>query len=242
MILPESDRSVTRRTTHATDQEGGHDPSLALSLARGTPGRRSFATPLVWLAACGVMIGCGGPKPPTPPIPDHGPEVRIGPADRSETGPRTFAAGEPIAPASLAFEGGPGFVRVTLEVETVAGGDRTTSLNDVLFAAEGNGTITVEFRGPRSGHESGRVSVRCVSGAEESVADFEPGLWFGDPGASVGFESPIGKGIMVKSGSEVVLARYHARSAGREVRLAVKAVFAGGPVAPRTQVGKKAPG
>lgn len=127
-------------------------------------------------------------------------------------------------------------------LEGVAASNSTTpiSLNDVLFHVEGGGQISATFKRPWPEHPNGRVTIRCLSGQEESSAEFEPELWFHFPAAIVTFESPVGEASTpVVDGKEIVLGRYVARNIPRDIRLTIKAVFSREPVAPRTRAGLK---
>ena len=186
--------------------------------------RYGMASALLILASS----GCGTSKSTAPADP-----VAI----RADApGVRTFEAGAAIPPASFAFEGASGFVRVTIEAEVSSPGGRTSALNDVLFTARGAGRITLSFRKPWPGHDEGRVTVRCEAGSEDSTADFEPTLWFRDAGAVVAFEAPASASIgPVVEGSEVILARYAAKVGDRAVGLTVRATFAREPLPVRVQ-------
>ena len=161
---------------------------------------------------------------------------------------RVFTSQDEIPPVSYGFQGAEGSLRVTMEIEGVPGSNpgATTpgppSVNDVLFKAEGDGRVSVTFKRPWPEHPNGRVTIRCLSGEEESSAKFEPELWFHLPGAIVTLESPPGEPPnAVVPGKEVVLGRYVARNIPHDLRLTFKAVFSRDPVAPRTKAGVKPP-
>ncbi len=181
------------------------------------------------------LVGCGGtPKPPPRPVPP----LAIRQAD---TSPRVFSGSDETPGLTHTFGGAPGSVRVTMEVDGASapegGHAALASLNDVLFKAQGDGRIVVEFKRPSTGHPEGRVTIRSLSGGEESSAVFEPTLWYHLSGAIVTFEPPAADTGPVAPGKEVILGRYVARNVPRDVRLTFKAVFSKDPVAPRTQVG-----
>jgi hypothetical protein len=191
----------------------------------------------------GALIGaggCEGSKPTPPPVPR--PTVPLA-VHRGDAPTRVFTGEEEIPKISYAFDGGKGSVRVTMEVEGISGSMPVpTSLNDVLFKAEGQGRISVGFKRPWPEHPNGRVTISCVSGSEESSAEFEPELWFHQPGAIVTLDSPLSEpSNPVVEGKEVVLARYVARNIAHDLRLTFKAVFTKVPVAPRTKAGIKPP-
>jgi hypothetical protein len=135
---------------------------------------------------------------------------------------------------------------VTIELE---GSTRTPpktppppAINDVLFKAEGQGRIAVAFERPRPEHPSGRVTITCLSGGEESSAIFEPELWYHLPGAIVTFEPTTGEPAeSAAPGKEIVLGRYVARNVPQDLRLTFKAIFTREPLAPRTKVEPRAP-
>ncbi len=191
--------------------------------------------------ALALAAGCGG-KPPAPSVATAAPvplSIR-----RPDPHAMAFAAGDEIPPVSFAFEGAPGTVRVTMEVEGISVTPRpgVTTINDVLFRAEGPGRIGIGFRKPWPGHPEGRVTIRCESGDERSRAEFEPELWFGHPAALVTFESTVGEpSDPVAEGREIVLARYVARNLPRDLRLTLKAVFTRGPTPPRVKAGSRPP-
>lgn len=192
----------------------------------------------IGLPALGLALGLAGcGETPTPP-PRSVPPLAIRQAD---TSPRVFSGSDETPGLAHTFVGAPGTVRVTMEVDgasaSEAGQASPSSLNDVLFKAEGDGRIVVEFKRPSPGHPEGRVTIRCLSGGEESSAVFEPTLWYHLSGAIVTFEPPAADFGPVAPGKEVVLGRYVARNVPRDVRLTFKAVFSKDPVAPRTQVG-----
>ena len=110
------------------------------------------------------------------------------------------------------------------------------------WLAEGDGRLSVAIKRPWPEHPNGRVTIRCLSGAEESSADFEPELWFHEPGAIVTFESPMGEASgPVVEGKEVILGRYVARNIPRDIRVTFRAVFSRDPLAPRVKAGLKPP-
>lgn len=161
---------------------------------------------------------------------------------------RVFSSGDEVPSASYAFEGAKGSVRVTMEIGGTSGATSNdpptapTSLNDVLFQAEGDGRLTVSIKRPWPEHPNGRVAIRYLSGREESTAEFEPELWFHLPGAIVTFESPLGESSNpVVEGKEVVLGRYVARNIPHDLRVTFKATFTKDPVAPRTKAGVRPP-
>jgi len=180
-----------------------------------------------------VGPGCGGPPLPPPAAPAS--PVVIGSGSGAA---RTFGAGEEIPPASFPFDGGPGYVRITLEADRTAGDGQASaaSLNDVLFRASGRGRIVVSFRKAWPGHDEGRVTVRCEGVGEDSSADFEPGLWSRDGSAPVAFSSPVpGPGGPFEPDTEIVLARYAAKLGSGAVALTVKATFSTHPPQVRVQ-------
>ena len=186
------------------------------------------------LALAGLIIpGCGDPAVPESASPPPPLAIRPGVGEA-----RTFEAGSEIPPASFAFEGASGHVRITLEAEQASsdGRSRASSLNDALFRATGAGRIVVSFRKPWPGHDQGRVTVRCEEPRENSSAEFEPSLWFGDPGAIVAFASPLAGSVgPITPGAEVVLARYAAKVGSTAVSLTIKATFAAEPPPVRVQ-------
>ena len=190
---------------------------------------------------CSLLGGCDGSKlPPSPPVKPAAPLA----IHRGEAPTRVFTGEDEIPSIAYAFEGGKGSVRVTMEVEGISGSAAPVppSLNDVLFKAEGQGRISVAVKRPWPEHPNGRVTIRCVSGSEESAAEFEPELWFHLPGAIITLESPLGDpSNPVVEGKEVVLARYVARNIPRDIRLTFKAVFTRKPAIPRTKAGMKPP-
>jgi len=184
-----------------------------------------------WMALIilGMIEGCDGPKPPIPPPPAPMPLA----IHRAEPDFRVFSGHDEVPPATFRFEGAGGYVRVTMEVESPVSANPAAApqVNDVVFPVRGEGTLTILFRRPTpEAHHAGRVLVRCRAGESESEAGFEPALWFGQPSAIVTFESGVG---------EVVLARYVARNAPSEIRLAFKAVFSKTPIASRVKAGTK---
>ena len=90
------------------------------------------------------------------------------------------------------FQGGPGSVRVTMEVEGTSGANAANpaapTIKDVLFKAEGDGRISVAFMRPSPEHPNGQVTIRCVLGDEDCSAKYEPELWYHLPGAIVTLE------------------------------------------------------
>jgi hypothetical protein len=129
-----------------------------------------------------------------------------------------------------------------MEVEKTSAtpGQGTTTVNDVLFRAVGDGKISISFRRPSPGHHEGKVLIRCSSGGEESEADFEPETWLSHPSAIVTFEPiPSDFAHPVEEGREVVLVRYLARNMPVDIRLTLKALFSKEPVEPRVKVGPK---
>ncbi len=183
-----------------------------------------------------IVLGCGGPKPPGSPPP----VVAVGPLTihRAEPESRVFEEHEDVPPATFRFDGAEGYVRATMEVESASPGG--PQVNDVLFPAKGSGQLAIVIHRPTPGHLGGRVTIRCRTGEEESEAEFEPTLWFGRRTAIITFESRIGDAANpVAAGREVVLARYVARNAPTEIRLAFKAVFSRTPIEPRTKAGMK---
>jgi hypothetical protein len=211
-------------------------------LNRSFPARVRSSTPSAFLliASLTVFGACEGTKPIPPPT--ARPTVPLA-IRRGEAPTRVFTGEEEVPGISYGFDGGKGSVRVTMEVEGISGSTLVpTSLNDVLFKAEGQGRISVAFKRPWPEHPNGRVTIGCVSGLEESSAVFEPELWFHRPGAIITLESPLGEpSNPVVEGKEVVLARYVARNTPQELRLTFKAVFTKDPVAPRTKAGIKPP-
>jgi hypothetical protein len=192
------------------------------------------------LAALALMAGCGGTKPATaPPVRAHVP-LSI---QRPDHGTRVFSSEEEVT-SSFPFEGASGSVRVTMEVEKTSAtpGQSTTTLNDVLFHAVGDGRISISFKRPSPGHHEGRVTIRCSSGGEESEADFEPETWLSHPSAIVTFEPiPADFAHPVEEGREIVLVRYLARNMPNDIRLTLKALFSKEPVPPRVKAGPKPP-
>ena len=191
------------------------------------------------------LVGCEGPKPTTGPTARPNDPLAI---HRADSPMRVFSGGDEVPPTSYGFEGAKGSVRVTMEFGGVPGPTSShlpappASLNDVLFQAEGNGRLTVTIKRPWPEHPNGRVTIRCLSGQEESTAEFEPELWFHLPGAIVTFETPLGEpSNPVVEGKEVVLGRYVARNIPQDIRLTFKAVFTRDPITPRTKAGVKPP-
>jgi hypothetical protein len=193
------------------------------------------------LAATLAMGGCGA-RPPVA-SPSSRPMVRLS-IQRPEHGTRVFSSEEEVS-SSFPFEGAGGSVRVTMEVEKTssAPGQASTTVNDVLFRAEGDGKISIGFKRPSPGHHEGRVTIRCLSGGEESEAEFEPEIWMSHPSAIVTFEPiPADFAHPVVEGREVVLVRYLARNMPIDIRLTLKALFSKEPVPPRVKAGPKRPG
>jgi hypothetical protein len=206
--------------------------------------KRPFISgPIFSFLAAGLLLGCGGTKPP-PALPPK-PAVPLA-IHRPDAQTRVFSGEDETPAATYAFEGARGSVRVTMEIEGTSGANPgrplPPSLNDVLFKAEGDGRLTVVFKRPGPGLPNGRVTIHCLSGGEESSAELEPELWYHLPGAIVTFEPAAGDPKdQVVAGKEVVLGRYVARNLPRDIRLTFKAVFTKDPVAPRTKAGLKAP-
>jgi hypothetical protein len=191
------------------------------------------------LVVLGFCAGCNGAKPPRAVARPVGPL-----AIRRPDSAMLVFAGEAETPGSAyEFEGGTGSVRVTMEVEgTSVANPPVPFVNDVLFKAEGNGRISVGFKRPSPEHPNGRVTIRCLSGEEESTAVFEPELWYHLPGAIVTLESTGNdQKDQAVPGKEVVLGRYIARNIPRDIRLTFKAVFTREPVAPRTKAEPRPP-
>lgn len=187
----------------------------------------------------GLWVGCG--SRPAPPAPAQAPvplSVR-----KAEAGTRVYSADEELSPASFPFEGAAGYLRVTIEITTADGSSSAAPiLLDVLFHAVGDGRISIGFRNPSPGHHEGRVTIRCVSGTEESEAEFEPEIWLSHPSAIVTFEpAPREPSTAVVEGREVVLARYVARNIPSDIRLTLKAVFSRNPIGPRVKPGARPP-
>ena len=190
----------------------------------------------------GWALGGGGARPaPAPPRPVGPLEIR-----RPDSGVLVFLGSAETPGAAYEFEGASGSVRVTMEVDGPSGPnpDRPAVpiVNDVLFKAEGDGRISVAFKRPTPDLPNGRVTIRCVSGDEESSAIFEPELWYHQPEAIVTLEAtpPEAKERAV-AGKEIVLGRYVARNIPRDIRLTFKAVFTREPVAPRTKAAPRPP-
>jgi hypothetical protein len=193
--------------------------------------------------AAGIFVGCGNPKPV--PVPPARPVVPLA-IHRPDSSMRVFSGEEETPTASYLFEGARGSVRVTMEIEGNSAPNPAhpmpLSTNDVLFKAVGDGRLSVAFKRPSPEHPNGRVTIRCLSGDEDSSAEFEPELWYHLPGAIVTFEPSVGdSNEPVVIGKEVVLGRYVARNLPRDIRLTFKAVFTRDPVAPRTKAGLKPP-
>ncbi len=196
-----------------------------------------------WLKSSAVALplacGCGTADPTPPPAPARTPLA----VHRAEPDFRVFSGNDEVPPATFRFEGADGFVRLTMEVESPASTATSPApqINDVLFPVRGEGTLSVLFRRPTPEDHAGRVVIRCRIGESESTAEFEPTLWFGRPSAIVTFESRVGEPAnAAEEGREVVLARYVARNAPSEIRLAFKAVFSKKPIGPRVKAGMKA--
>jgi hypothetical protein len=192
------------------------------------------------LSVSALMAGCGGPKPVASP--PTRPSVPLA-IQRPDHGTRVFSSEEEVT-SSFPFEGASGSVRVTMEVEKSSSspGQATTTVNDVLFRAVGDGRISIGFKKPSPGHHEGRVTIRCLSGGEESEADFEPETWLSHPSAIVTFEPiPADFAQPVVEGREIVLVRYLARNMPNDIRLTLKALFSKEPVAPRVKVGPRPP-
>lgn len=193
-----------------------------------------------WAFALAWMGGCGSSPPEPKPAVRANVPLSI---QRPEHGTRVFTSEEEIT-SSFPFEGANGSVRVTLEVEKISAshGGATTTVNDVLFRAVGDGRISIGFQRPSPGHPEGRVTIRCSSGGEESEADFEPETWLSHPSAIVTFEPiPADFAHPVEEGREIVLVRYLARNMPVDIRLTLKALFSREPVAPRVKAGPKPP-
>ena len=209
------------------------------------PGRVRLVLLASSLPLLALLEGCGTkPAIPSPPIRPIGPLA----IHRAESPTRVFSSQDEVPSATYAFEGAKGSVRVTMEIGGTPGTSSgeapavPASLNDVLFKAEGDGRLTFSIQRPSPEHPNGRVAIRCLSGKEESTADFEPELWFHLPGAIITFESPLGEpSNPVVEGTEVVLGRYVARNIPHDIRLTFKAAFTRDPVAPRTKAGIKPP-
>ena len=141
------------------------------------------------------------------------------------------------------FEGAPGHIRVTLEVEgqLPSGRTGTTSLNDVLFRASGDGRIVLTIKKPDPTHPRGEVQLLCQSAGEESLASFEPSLWFDKPSSIVVFEPTINDaGSAPVEGREMTLGRFVARNLPQDIRVTLKAVFSARAMPPRTNAGTRA--
>ncbi len=200
--------------------------------------RRPISGQVLLMLAIAFVAGCEGSKPPPPPAK---PAVPLA-IRRPDSGLLVFS-GEAETPGTVyEFRGALGSVRVTMEVDGASAPVPATSkapspiLNDVLFKAVGDGRISVAFKRPSAENPNGRVSIRCLSGDEESSAEFEPELWYHMPGAIVTFEPTVGdSNDPAAHGKEVILGRYVARNIPRDVRLTFKAVFTGQPIAPRTK-------
>lgn len=193
------------------------------------------------LLAAGLAVGCEGPKPPQTPAKPVAPlAIR-----HAESGLRVFSGSEETPGTAYTFEGARGSVRVTMEVEGASGPGQANPpprTNDVLFKAEGDGRISIEFKRPWPEHPNGRVTIRCLSGDEESSATFEPELWYHIPGAIVTIEPPgIEPNDSAAPGKEIILGRYVARNIPKDIRLNFKAVFTKEPLAPRTKAAPRPP-
>ena len=146
---------------------------------------------------------------------------------------------QPVPPTQFSFEGAPGNVRLTVEVD---GGAGPVMLNDILFRAEGSGTLSLTLRKPGPDQKVGRLTVDCRSGGEDSSAELDAGLWFADSDALVGVESRLtATPLRITEGTETILARYSAISAHRTIRMVWKAVFSNAPITPRVKAGMKPP-
>ena len=193
---------------------------------------------LIPLCVCGLIFGCNTPITPPPPVKPLKP-LSVHRADKPM---RVFSAEEEIPSSTYTFQGAQGSVRVTMEIEGTSPSTVPTPpvLNDVLFHAVGDGIVSVTFKRPWPGHDNGQVTIRCLSGEEESTASFEPELWFHQPAAIVTFESPVGEpSNPAVEGKEIVLARYVARNIPKDVRLTFKATFTRQPITPRIRAGLK---
>ena len=188
------------------------------------------------------LLGCGGPEPtPAPAKPAVALAIR-----RPDSGLRVFSGTEETPAMAYEFDGAPGSVRVTMELEGSPASPSTKgsppAVNDVLFKAEGRGRIAIAFERPKPERPNGRVTITCLSGGEESSASFEPELWYHLPGAIVTFEPTTGEPAdSAAPGKEIVLGRYVARNVPQDVRLTFKAVFTREPLAPRTKTELRAP-
>jgi hypothetical protein len=198
---------------------------------------------LVALMIAASLPGCDRTNPPSNRAARPAGPLAI---RRPDTALKVFTGQDDPPGASLTFQGAVGSVRVTMEIEGASGPlgmvSPPQSLNDVLFKAEGDGRISVDFRRPWPDHPNGRVTIRCLSGGEESSADFEPELWYHLPGAIVTVEpTPSDAADPVVPGKEALIGRYVARNVPRDVRLTFKAVFTAEPLLPRTKAGLKPP-
>ena len=187
------------------------------------------------LLAVGLSVGCGGTKAPTAKAKPVGPL-----AIRQPDSALLVFQGRTRLPARFMNSRGPGSVRVTMEVEGTSGATRRSrpppTIKDVLFKAEGDGRISVEFMRPWPEHPNGQVTIRCISGDEDSSANYEPELWYHIPGAIVTLESAgRDQNEQATHGKEIVLGRYVSRNIPKDIRLSFKAVFTKEPVAPRTK-------
>ncbi len=197
--------------------------------------------PTVLIITC-LAWGCGSSKQP-PPTLSVGTGVPLS-VRHSEAPTRVFSNDEEIPSLVSTFEGGRGSVRVTLEVEGPSNnGKPSLSVNDVLFRAVGTGRISLAIQRPFPDHPNGRVTIAGQSGTEESSAEFEPALWFHQPGAIVTFESVGGESsTVISEGKEIILGRYIARNIPHDIRVTLKAMFSTNPVPPRTNAGPKPKG
>jgi hypothetical protein len=203
------------------------------------PGGFRFALVLL---AVGPLLGCEGAKPPQAP---RKPAVPLA-IRRPDSRLLVFSGDAETPGTAYEFKGASGSVRVTMEVEGASAPVAANpphaeippppKLNDVLFKAEGDGQISVAFKRPSPEHPNGRVTIACLSGGEESSAEFEPELWYHLPGAIVTLEptgvEPKDQAVL---GKEIVLGRYVARNIPTDIRLTFKAIFTRDPVAPRTK-------
>jgi hypothetical protein len=185
------------------------------------------------------LIGCSGSKPP--------PTLSVKPSSPLSVqlynvSARVFSAEDEVPNTLAFFHGGTGSVRVTLEIDGSVSSSKSSpiSVNDVLFKAAGDGSIALTIKRPSVDHPKGLLTITCLSGTEESSAEFEPELWFEKPGAIVTFE-PVGgeNSVPISEGTEVILGRYVARNLPQDIRLTLKAMFSKKPVPPRTNAGLK---
>lgn len=182
------------------------------------------------------MVGCRPPAVPKPVPPARVSIQSTAPIAGTST---LIVPDQPVLPTQFSFDGATGNVRLTVEVD---GGAGPVTLNDVLFRAEGSGTIILTLLKPGPDRKVGQLTVQCRSGGEESSADLDAGPWFADADALVGVESKLtSTPTTIIEGTEVVLARYSAIGASRTVRMAWKAVFSKQPTPPRVKAGMKPP-